>query len=71
MKGKEEALVGVEAEAMKAERLVEADLKLKANILDRRVDSRKGWSKGCSSQWAQIGEAEDERLMISQDSRIR
>ena len=63
MKGKEEALVGVETEAMKAERLAaEADLKLKANILDREelILERVGL-KAVQVNWAQIGEAEDER----------
>ena len=63
MKGKEEALVGVETEALRAEReAAEADLKLKANLLDREdlILERVGL-KAVQVNWAQIGEGEDQR----------
>ena len=63
MKGKEEALVGVETAAMKAEReAAHAELNLKANLMDREelILERVGL-KAVQVNWAQIGEAEGQR----------
>ena len=63
MKGKEEALVGVETEALRAEReAAEAELKLKANLLDREelILERVSF-KAVQVNWAQIGEAEGQK----------
>ena len=63
MKGKEEALVGVETEALRAEReAAEAELKLKANLLDREelILERVSY-KAVQVNWAQIGEAEGQK----------
>ena len=63
MKGKEQALVGVETAAMKAERdAAHAELSLKANIMDREdlILERVGL-KAVQINWVQIGEAEDQR----------
>ena len=63
MKGKEEALVGVETAAMKAEReAAHEELKLKANLMDREelILERVGL-KAVQVNWAQIGEAEGQR----------
>ena len=63
MKGKEEALVGVETAAMKAEReAAHAELKLKANLMDREELILERVSlKAVQVNWAQIGEGEDQR----------
>ena len=63
MKGKEEALVGVETAAMKAEReAAHADLKLKANLMEREELILERVSlKAVQVNWAQIGEAEGQR----------
>ncbi|MCH2643468.1 MAG: hypothetical protein MKZ52_05310, partial [Candidatus Thalassarchaeum sp.] len=63
MKGKEEALVGVETAAMKAEReAAHEELKLKANLMEREelILERVGL-KAVQINWAQIGEAEGQR----------
>jgi predicted flap endonuclease-1-like 5' DNA nuclease len=63
MKGKEQALVGVETAAMKAERdAAHAELSLKANLMDREdlILERVGL-KAVQVNWAQIGEAEGQR----------
>jgi predicted flap endonuclease-1-like 5' DNA nuclease len=63
MKGKEQALVGVETAAMKAERdAAHAELSLKANLMDREdlILERVGL-KAVQINWAQIGEAEGQR----------
>jgi predicted flap endonuclease-1-like 5' DNA nuclease len=63
MKGKEQALVGVETAAMKAERdAAHAELSLKANLMDREdlILERVGL-KAVQINWVQIGEAEDQR----------
>ena len=63
MKGKEQALVGVGTEALRVEReAAEAELKLKANLLDREelILERVGL-KAVQINWAQIGEGEGQK----------
>ena len=63
MKGKEEALIGVETAAMKAEReAAHEELKLKANLMEREELILERVSlKAVQINWAQIGEAEGQR----------